>query len=388
MMRRLLSGVLLLGFASMPGAAHAATSTTVAAINVVLPNGGAMTGAYVDVYYMPPNPADFGTLPLMGSGQTDSSGAVSIWLDTSMVDTANLGDTGTAYGPSAFNVDVVTSDPTGAYFDDESEVYQLNTTDTNVITAQSVSAMSTNGDGFTQTPDGQRPAAPPSVESGMSYESGSSCSTCQADRTEWPKVLVYNNANGMTSTFTYSKGESTEASVATSSCAVSSWCVGALALEANSRATRSSDNETGSFHYVMHAKYYFHELKFDHCLHGFCQNYYEWVIWKYRGQISDPDHGSGIYEAYDVPTFSKSHAAPLYANEQQERDTGQEETFGVSFDLGLNGQSGTFSSKAQYTSNTSLTWTGSTSGCSTTDWLWGVTADWNYTNIAQATCHA
>jgi hypothetical protein len=177
-------------------------------------------------------------MPLMGSGQTDSNGNTTLWLDTSMVDTANLGDTG-SYAPNAFNVDVVTSDPSGTYFDNEPEIYLLNTTDTSVVTAQSVAAMTANADGFTQTPDGQRAAASPNLQAGMSYESGSACSTCQADRTEWPKVLVYNNANGMKSTFSYSKGESTEASVATSSCVV------VVRGRAGARSQLARDHELG-----------------------------------------------------------------------------------------------------------------------------------------------
>lgn len=283
----------------------------------------------------------------------------------------------------------MTSDPGGNYFDDESEVYHLNTTDTNVVTAQSVSAMTANGDSFTQTPDGQRPAVSPNTGyTSLNYQSGSSCASCKPDKTEWPKVLVYNNANGMKSTFTFSDGESTEASVGLSACANSSWCVGALAMEANSRGTTSTDNETGSFHYVMHAEYWFHELYFSHCLHGFCQSYYKWVIWQYRGQISNPDHSTGTYEAYNVPTFNPAHAAPQYPNQPQSRASGQGETFGLSFDLGLSGMSGTFSSKAQYTSNTKLSWHAQSSGCATTDWLWGQSQDWNYADITQASCHA
>lgn len=94
-MKRFMAVVLLVAFASIPGSAQA-TSSTLASINVVLPNGSAMSGGWVDVYYLPPNPPASGTMPLMGSGQTDSSGAVSISLDTSMVDTADLGDTGGA----------------------------------------------------------------------------------------------------------------------------------------------------------------------------------------------------------------------------------------------------------------------------------------------------
>ncbi|MDT5232231.1 MAG: hypothetical protein QOI39_2731 [Mycobacterium sp.] len=288
-----------------------------------------------------------------------------------------------------FDALVVISDSQGNYFGSQPEVLTYNNgsaaINTNSLSTDSVSTLTAgSGGGFRQYPAPTTPAAL-GASTTMTFESyASGCGTCQADKTVWPKVLIDNVADGVKGTLKYLSGYATDASTATSVCSSSNWCVGSLAQEQTDRNATDSISHTGAFHYLINAEYYDRENRFEHCVHGGnCQFYYIWTLYHWRGALGNPNTGTGVYTAYNVPTFSSNYAAPLGVGETKTRKSGKTQTFGSSFSLmGLID----YSSKAQYTGNTEMVWTG-VSGCSSTRWLWGVSSDWPYANTVQNSCH-
>lgn len=381
-MRRLLCCLALTGSAALglPVIAQAATTTSFTVVNGA--TGLPLANQPVTVYYMPPNEADDTTadLPVLGSGTTDSNGAVSMTLKTGQVDQANLGDVGDGTN-DAFNAMVVSDDGNG-YLGVTEEVLTLGGSLTDTLQATSDATLVANGSINMTNPGG-----PIQYPDGLNYSTDTYCSpACKPDKTVWPKVMIENVASGVTGTFDYTQGYATQGGVATTlNCGINvNWCsLGSMAMEEDARSSYDEISHTGGFHYNINASYTDREHQYRSTHNGYSKSWYEWRLLHWNGDLGHPVEGLGVYSTYNPPAFVAGNSAVLGVGETKGRHTGQTQVFGASFNI----QGISLSSKAQYTSNTDMKWTGVSGACTGgIRYLWGQATYWPYADIVQNSC--
>lgn len=352
---------------------QAATTTLVAQVSTA--SGGAVANAPVWVFEWPVDPsATSGSALLIGQGTTSASGSASVTLDTSSVPAGDIDPTG------EFNVMVGSFDQASGKWalDTQAAVVGQSTSDTTVATGTT--------DAGTLAPTTTTPT--------LNYTSGSSCSSCAADVFRYVKVMVWNVGDGMKSvrSFTTGRATDTNVAVATGGATPVNWSVGGMFEEETARTLQVVDTRNGSHHFQDYAEYRMREYKATMCTRFGCFHQWQWHPHHFDGNYTCPDSSgcgaNGIVcpcDAYTQPTFVAANATVLPAGRVITRHDGKTKTFSASFTLeGLS-----LGSKAQYTSNTEISWQrSSTSVCSQTPYLWGASRDYSTADIVQASCHA
>jgi hypothetical protein len=357
---------------------------TAVTINVVGSTGLPVAGDLIGVYYQQFSYADsVGSsfdLPLLGSGTTDSSGTFDSSLDTTAIDMSELG-TDPAGGVDAFNAVLLVVNPSGDVVSQDDDVMELGQDNDPTITVPAPTSA-------------QKVTRRIHVAASMSPLIDG---TVIATQYRYTPVVIFNNGNGLEGTFTYSS--SSGASVyetqaqATVSIGGGPWAIGNYVMESQARDSVSPWQETNGFHMTLWANYLYDEIRYvDPSL-----NYYDytWEIDHFTGALTDndPDTGSNgkvIHErTYTSPAFTTNfnYTIPITSSGQKgyTRNFDQNQTSAFDADLGA---WFTIEAQASYDTDTSMSWSYESGGCSggMTRYVWGANTDPGATNIVQADC--
>lgn len=352
------------GVLTMAASSGAQTSRAQLSLTLYKPDGSPMSNAAVRVYLLPFDPPARFTPALLAHGRANDDGVFRY-----PVDAARLPSKRTVGG--FYNAQVWAVDPSHDWAAVQSLVVARDSDATRVVRAKfDVSRLAPSTDSqlvdvrsVTRQTSGSFAAASRSGSHQGSRADGSVLDT----RKRWVKVLAWNVARGMRSTFTYSQGKATRTQVAASG-AGSGWTISGWSLEETDRDASGSISKRGPYHKVRYARYRFN--KYAACA-KFCIVY--WHIHHWTGGL---DHHSD----YDPPKFDRAHAEKLPSGGAV-RSWGQDKIYGVSFSLaGLS-----LDSQSAYQSNTRVTWD-KRPGCKKTRWLWGNGEDWPDAGIVQASC--
>jgi hypothetical protein len=361
-----------------------------------------MADAAVEVLYLPPPTSDAidytQNLPDMldGSGLTDATGTVSTTLDTSMVNTSDLGDDGDGTG-DAFNVDVVALDAAG----NES------------ATAEVV----TLGSSFSDAADPAEPASPPGNGT-PNCVTGPGTRYINRTSTLWLPVTAENSGGGMEAELSYTQSSSiakqTDMTAAISFNGLS-YHASKYHMEERDRSTTSPWDVSGDYHQFVFAHY--ETAQWNVCPQNFNPKqhtghpYFEWDPLHWNGALSDddPDVGSNGetvgYQPYVVPTFTPGPNDIYTVTLTTQQSTfsrssgtrvaqGANDTFSILEDLNTKvGQfvasaSKSFDVKATYGAITKMTYVRLPSGCPSghSRVVWGYNSLPTLTERLQADC--
>jgi hypothetical protein len=367
-------------FASASSAS--ASSATTLTMTLTEPDGSAMAGADISVYYYPPVITPGVPLQLMGEATGNSAGTVSLSLDTSMVPARDLGDVGDG-GNDAFNALVVGSDP-ARHLIIHHEVLTLDTANGGTASAVADAA-------------GQ-PIAGPSVPHGTTPTTVPDGAVASAYR--YVQVLAMNSGAGMSSQLNYSYTSTTARQTVVSvplENVGAGWGLQGSMLEQTDRTINAPWWYGGSIHQYLWASYLFLEYHIQGCNRFSCWNYYEWDPNHFQGYVTNdnPDYwksGTKIgYVNYHVPAFTYCHGPGTCwfqmtpHNSGWGRSSGTRQTY--QFELGGAGFINV-TDWATYGSITRQQWWYHSSGCGSPEEeiLWGYNTDPATATIVQADC--
>jgi hypothetical protein len=232
-------------------AAYASTAGTLA-MTLTEPDGSTpMANTSMNVFYIPPGDSDASTsFPLIGSGVTNSSGAVTTSLNTSMV-TSDLADDGDG-NDNAFNAVAVAVDSAGDLVL-KYEVLEMGGSASDSATAASGAVMTT-------LPAGSTAGVTPTLTSAT-----------KDTKFAWVPVLADNSGAGeetdINYTFNSSVARQTKVTAATSLTDSSPWNASGEQEESTDRDASTDWNEAGSYHEYIWAKYAFRKTSLTLCTH-------------------------------------------------------------------------------------------------------------------------
>jgi hypothetical protein len=348
-----------------------------------------MAGAHVAVFYMPFNPPDSGyDLPLMATSTADSTGYLSLALDTSVIpaaDLADLGMTGTSTVPDAFNVNVSAQDSLGNYAE-ETDVVRLGSdvTDTVSVNPDLTASSGVGGATDTLTMTGTTDTKYRYVKIGPETVGNGECDALRYTKT--------------TST---AKQLEVQAAVANGSGTGGPWRVGGYFMEAANRGATRPWDKCSSYHYWVWVQYAFKLHQYHRCVpRDGCHNWHRWEPdhWTLNITDSNPDNNSDGKnigkQAYDPPPFDPGPSNAYFVILSTSSDfvyrnggTREGHSFGLSFAGFL-----TVNAKSTYGTITTMKWTYDTNsnhpGCSAPNKrvIWGEGTDVYKTKIVDASC--
>jgi len=317
----------------------------------------------------------------MARGETAADGRFSTALN--MVPIGRLADPGDGTA-NAFNTIVVAEDPSGGLAI-RHEIMRVGERNPVVIDLDAQ-------DGTTSLVQPQADASP-----ALSCQIGGLCQEVLGYSYRYLRVLAFNSAAGMATTFLYtftdSTAQQTQAKIAFSWNDVD-FSAGNYMMEGKARTVEAPWNKSGDYHRYVWANYRWRHMHYWYCdPYAYCTQWYEWQPWYFQGTVSDydPDKGpSGKVIGtitYTQPTFdtNPNHQVKLTdATSPWTRSSGQIKEYGFSLDVaGMLA----LTDKATYGSITWVRWT-KISGCSKTRVLWGDGTDPVNAPIVQASCRS
>lgn len=355
----------------LPAVANVAPTTL--NITVLTPAGFPASNADVRVFYDPFNTPDgIGTvvpLSLMASGDTSGSGILSATLDTSMVQTAELG-TAVTSSRDAFNVVVGAIDSQTGYGAVDFAVVHQGAWNDPIILRESTDAVVSSG---SFSPEFQV------IGSGYRYIRGT----------------ALNSATGVKATFQYtttqSNGKQTLIQGAMHYQGSAVFTATGYHLERQNRATISPYIKSGSYHRFVWTNYFWQHRRYVFCGHTGCIVSDPWVPIRFTGTIGDDNPNLGengqpigvrTYTQPPLPSDPNKKTALTTSQPWQERINGQEHEY--SFTLGVAGFL-QLKDISTYGSITKVRWD-RLSGCGATRWLYGDNVDFGGAPIVSATC--
>ena len=393
----LFSVALALSFS--PITANAATGPTLSVTLTEADGSTPMQDAPVGIFYAQPsemNQAIGSTVNFaeLASGTTDSTGSLTVTLDTSAIASSDLGDIGDGT-PDAFDAVIYAVDPVTGEMVLTEEVLTLSGAGDTV-------ALSAN----TDAANGNPIILPSSEASGVTVSTLALPSTTIAAYSyRYVPVTALNSGYGIQAVLKYatdsSTSKQTEVDFATGN-GDGSWSLGHDILEQKDRQTTAPYKANGDFHEWMWASYKFAELQLG------CNNLplppcvQQWEADYFTGNLtnSNPDccvkdsSAIGIVP-YSVPTFTpgsdnQNWFALTQSNSGWSRSSGTRvtNTASESFTLPFAGSIGS-NSVTVYDSITSVTYNWISSGsCGNglTRVIWGYNDDPVDTSRVQADC--
>jgi hypothetical protein len=357
----------LLSFGLSASASAAAPSTMVSLTLMSARNSAPMAGAHVVVFFMQPGKG-MGvktTLPQLGLGTANSSGAASFSLNTAAVPTADLGSVGPDKS-DAFNATIMAWDSSRQY----------NITQAVIREGQTFSYRATAG----INPATGKPALL-SAAWAKSLNKAFNAGAIPAEQTEIAHVYRYspitplNSASGLHTTLSYTY----ETSVAKQSeFELPSTQYGGISLtdnqlEETDRTVMTGIKEKDNYHRWIWANYYFIDYAIA-VVHG------GWIQWEpdhFQGTVTDNNPNKHKKQAkktigkvnYKQPQYRRgpggSWAVPILPTSlpfTRSNGTRQENTLGIDFTLGslpahISGGDLKLQDLMTYASITSVTWT-------------------------------
>jgi hypothetical protein len=224
-------------------------------------------------------------------------------------------------------------------------------------------------------------------------------STVLRSRYRFAKVLAWNNADGMTSTFTYGKAQTdvqeTQISVPVTYDEVT-WTVGGSMTEQQSRGTERTLTHSSHYHYVVWANYKENLVEYLVCTTAGCRTWDQWEPAHWNGQLTgdNPDRGKngkvigGV--PYAEPKFdpNPNHHVILHGGTAYSAYTTHTHSFGWNMNVGLSGSAWVgMNSTSAYNTNTRVHWAlTKASKCPHTDLLWGSGTDVPSAPVVMASC--
>lgn len=356
---------------------------TVLEVHVNLPNAAHIHGltlgnAEVVVFYNEANPPDSYSAPLMGTGTTDANGNATITLNTLMLtDPADLGDGNN----NAFNATVAAVWGTGVGMGAEQDMILTEGSSTPItLTPDPSETVTTNTSGV-----------------------ASNIHRHVASAGNHVPVIALNSGNGMSASFTMthttSTDRQTQVQVAWSYNGLAPFTAGSFIEEQKGRTYATEFDKNQSYHKYVWANYNSWKWYSQACtIHGCLRARYNWEAHDWTGDLTDdnPDPACnkcskvGVVD-YKVPAYTthSSDTVLLSPNGQKSATEGSDiaYSYGESLDFAGFLQ---VSAKATYGNITSVTWTATSSGCSSPNsrLLWGNGKSVPNAPIVQANCFA
>ena len=306
----LATAALIVPFLAFVAAVPAQAAGTQVSVNVTMADGFTpMTNAEVDVFYQPPNPPDTYNSPLMATGTTNSSGSLTLPLDTSMV--SDLGDIGDG-NQNAFNAEIIVFGTSGEYAD-------LDTILTLSSTTSTTTSVSLSQDPSVSAPLFNIPACSP-VPCVQDVK--------EATAFNYAPVLAENSGAGMKVhleyTHTTSLFRQTSANVVVSPTGTAPWSAGGTLTEQADRSTSKPWNANGSYHYYAWVNYRWYKWKHISCgIHRCSTVNHKWKLNWWTGDITDNNpnpacngcRNSVGQVPYKVPAYTtnRNYTVPLDA---------------------------------------------------------------------------
>jgi hypothetical protein len=346
----------------------AATSATIrAAIS---------NGADVAVFYDLTNPPDDYNAPVMATGTTDSSGHITMTLNTSMI--TDLGDDGDG-NQDAFNADVIATWGTGLGMGvAQEQVMTLGTINQLQLSPDPASVVTTN-------PTQQPGETKHHEDTAYSYV----------------PVLAENSGSGMKvqlqMTYTTSTDIQTKVQGAVSFDGTAPFSAAAFVEEEKGREYTTPFYGSDSYHRWVWASYRFWKWHYKICNQHACANDgHRWVPHDWTGDLTDDNPNPSCngcakvgHKEYNVPPYTTNvnYTVLIDPVHQKSAERHQNIINSQGFELDFAGFVGV-KAKATYGSITWVKWTALSSGCSSPQsrLLWGNGYTVPQAPIVQANC--